>query len=768
MFQAGSHRLLIWAEYIYKRFFGGLHRTDIIFLITRYPMIVGPNLGNPTVVTLGKDKFFEITLACIRTHKQKTIERLVRGNILLENAGTHQKYPGKVLEVFPHKITKYSYLRNLAHRNVFGFRDRFFKVRVAVPAIKIAPPRKFELFNITYINPNRNPHTVFHALSITNQDWENFNFIQISDLHIEKRNDIIFDTIAEKKFLRVDLDQAIQKFFEAMDPEIFTNPKLRGMVEFLEFRNRANNFNTNLRQFIAHANMLASQGKLDFVLMTGDLIDFVHISIFFSSLGTERTNFQLLQDFLIGKYQSSPLLVPCFTVPGNHDFRMNQYKLAGMTSLDFASEYKSFGLTRNESALFKQPGVLNPLATSSSALTDYHRYFNPKTDFYKQFGKFHFLFYNSGPDAFFGENSFVDIIGGEPDTSGLLPLQIQWLQQYLRQKVKKDDKVITVFHTPAINFSRNYDIHDMLESTRLARSTTPWVSEHRLDVGTINNNRSKFILTALGEGGTHPIDLVITGHVHRPAEYRAEFTSTNPEDQEDDRYRIYCEYYSQQLTELGSDLLRVREFWQKHRPLFINSCALGPINTHVREGRVPGYRQFTVKNGELVNFNQILKHQNPYIFLSRHRNVELTVPWRSTIGDNWQDFTGKIEVEIYNSADITQALTYFDVEIRFHGHDLRGYEVDPHLQVKKRFAKGKVLQSRLLEDSKRVYHRFFIIPNVQDFQWSFRGRCQYGRGLFSGLTGVRLTVRVISVVRRAGEWRVIGDEETCNKVGLSY
>ncbi len=731
-------------------------------------MIVGPNLGNPSIVTLGKDKSFEMTLACVRTYKQNTVERLVRGNILLENARTHQKYAGKVLEIFPHKITKYSYLRNLTHRRVYGFRDHFFKIRIAVPEIKIVPPRKFEIFNITYINPNRNPHTVFHALSITNQDWQNFTFIQATDLHIEKRNDIIFDTIAAKKFARVDLAQPLQQFFEDMDPEIFTNPKMRGAVEFMEFRNRANNFNSALRQFISHANILASQGKLDFILLTGDLVDFVRISIFFSSLATERTNFQLLQDFLIGKYHSSPLLVPCFTVPGNHDFRMNQYKLSGMTSLDFAAEYKSFGLTRAESALFKQPGVLNPLAVSGAGLVDYYRYFNPKLDFFKQFGNFHFLFYNSGPDAFFGENSFVDIIGGEPDTTGLLPLQITWLKQYLRQKVNENDKVIVVFHTPAVNFSRNYDIQDMLESTRIARGTTPWISEHRMDVGAISNNRSNFLLTALGEGGTHPIDLVITGHVHRPAEYHIEAAGTSETEEEEDRYRIYCENYGHKLAELGGDLSRVREFWQKHRPVLVNSCALGPINTHVREGRVPGYRQFIVRDEEIVNFTQVLKHQLPYIFLSRHRNINLTVPWRSIIGDNWQDFTGKIDVEIYNAGEITQALTYFDVEIRFHGHDLRGYEVDPHLQVKNRFARGKVLQSRLMEDSKRRYHRFFIIQNVQHFQWSFRGQCRYGAGLFSSLTGVRLTVRVISVVRRAGEWRVIGDEETVNKVGLSY
>ena len=200
----------------------------------------------------------------------------------------------------------------------------------------------------------------------------------------------------------------------------------------------------------------------------------------------------------------------------------NHYQLLGLTSFNFAAEYKSFGLTRAEAKYYKSLWVFNSLRTNSNALSDYHRLLNPKLDFFKKFGKFHFLFYNTGPDILFGSRAFVDMVGGEPSTQGLLDPQMHWFREYLTRTVNPDDKVCVVFHTPPINFDRKNDIKDMLASNRVQRGQTPWISDRRIDVGTIHNNRVEFIRTATGLTGLRPIDLVITGHVHRPVEYRAE------------------------------------------------------------------------------------------------------------------------------------------------------------------------------------------------------------------------------------------------------
>ena len=235
----------------------------------------------------------------------------------------------------------------------------------------------------------------------------------------------------------------------------------------------------------------------------------------------------------------------------------------------------------------------------------------------------------------------------------------------------------------------------------------------------------------------------------------------------EDSYRVYCDHYSKQIEALSGDIERVREFWVANRPIFVTSCALGPINSLVRKGRVPAHRHFIVRNGEIVSFRQRYRHHDPYIFLSRDRNIILEVPWKSAIRKNWQDFRGKVDVEIFNSEGITQAMTFFQVDFHFRGRGLKGFDIKPHLHVKDRFKRGRTLQSPILEQTKNHYRRLFILENAQSFQWSFSGRCEYGRSPLSALLGIRLTVRVIAVIKR-GEWRVIGDEETTNKVGLSY
>ncbi|HMF29812.1 MAG TPA: metallophosphoesterase [Candidatus Lokiarchaeia archaeon] len=749
-----------------RQYFGMFQRTDLLLLITRYPLIVSPNLGNPQIVSLAKENRFNITVACTKGYTTAVVEKLMRNHIVLENSRTRRKYETQVLSIHPHPAAKSSYLYNLTRRNVFGPRNQFFDVTVAVPLITIRPPRKFEIFNLTYYNPNKNPHTVYHALCITNQDWVNFDFLQLSDLHVAKRNDYIFDTIMAKKFAGVNSKRDISKLFEEKDPQVFTDPKYRTLLELIEFRGRANNFNTALKQVIIHANSLAKQGKLDFIIITGDLVDFVRISGAPPAMFEERTNFQVLHQILVGNAGAPPLLVPCFVIPGNHDFRVHNYQLLGVTPFDIAPEYKPFGLTRGEAALYKSTRVWNALATSVNSLNDYYRFFNPKLDYFKQFGQFHFLFFNSGPDIFFRDNSFVDFIGGDPGTVGLHHTQVEWLRRYMEKKVQPADKVCLALHAPVINFAREYDIHDILVTTRTRRGATPWISDHRMDIGTIYGNRNALLLAILGQNQQQPIDLVITGHVHRPAEYHVEFSGIENPERMQDNYRIYCDHYSEQLAACGGDPAQVKDFWKQNRPLLLTTCAVGPKDTHVREGQVPGYRQFTVRAGEIVDVSPQFRHHDPYILLSRHRNVKLEVPWRSELRKNWQDFSGKIDADISNPDGITESLTYFEVDFHFRGRGVKDFIVKPHIKVIKPFKRRKILQSPVLGETKNHYKRYYVLENVQRFIWVFTGKCQYAGRRLPALASIYLTVRMISAVRKEGTWHVIGDEEVLNKVGL--
>ena len=96
------------------------------------------------------------------------------------------------------------------------------------------------------------------------------------------------------------------------------------------------NFNKNLRLFIEHANDLADQGKLDFVLLLGDLVDFIQHN-YGDREDYGENNWRLLCDILLGAeargfqaVKKPGIKVPVFTRTGNHDWRFFPYTPWGL------------------------------------------------------------------------------------------------------------------------------------------------------------------------------------------------------------------------------------------------------------------------------------------------------------------------------------------------------------------------------------------------------------------------------------------------------
>jgi hypothetical protein len=157
---------------------------------------------------------------------------------------------------------------------------------------------------------------VFHALCLR-PPGEGLRFMHLTDLHVALRNDLYADNIKENVSLP-----------DFQDPE----------------KTRFNNFNENLRRFIAHANALADKGELDLVLLTGDLVDFLRHGF------QEReyyggNNFRVFRDLILGtgperirKNSKGGLKVPLFTGTGNHDWRFFPY--------DPGVSHKVFGLSK--------------------------------------------------------------------------------------------------------------------------------------------------------------------------------------------------------------------------------------------------------------------------------------------------------------------------------------------------------------------------------------------------------------------------------------
>jgi predicted phosphodiesterase len=163
------------------------------------------------------------------------------------------------------------------------------------------------------------PHAVYYRSA-----WKDFGIAQITDIHVARRNDVFVTR----------LENAGRQ----------------------EAAARMVNFNDRFRGFIKYANYLHASGKLDVILATGDVVDYM-----FENGDDEREggNMQFVRELLLGRSagrfvpEVEELKVPIFMVPGNHDYRKHRYPL--VSDLDFGlitakrvAQYGSFRLTENE------------------------------------------------------------------------------------------------------------------------------------------------------------------------------------------------------------------------------------------------------------------------------------------------------------------------------------------------------------------------------------------------------------------------------------
>lgn len=143
--------------------------------------------------------------------------------------------------------------------------------------------------------------TVFHALALRPFNGT-LRFIHATDLHVALHND-------------------------KYDVTLKVGEEDVGVTSSIQF----NNSNNNLRRFIHHANDLADCGKLDFVLMLGDLVDFVrHNHSDQEDYG--ENNWKIFIDIItgaetrgVGLKKNPGIKVPVFTSTGNHDWRFFPY-----------------------------------------------------------------------------------------------------------------------------------------------------------------------------------------------------------------------------------------------------------------------------------------------------------------------------------------------------------------------------------------------------------------------------------------------------------
>jgi len=160
------------------------------------------------------------------------------------------------------------------------------------------PLKERALYDVVLSLPTGATYVMSHHAFYVKKAWDNFGFIHATDLHVSRRLDGF-----HRKLRELGLDDGAREF---------------------------SNCNDNFRSLVRHANELYDVGAVDFILATGDLVDYVFEA---DDNRLAGGNFRFLEQLILGQVPfvtgtpTEELRVPIFTTLGNHDYRPNPYTL---------------------------------------------------------------------------------------------------------------------------------------------------------------------------------------------------------------------------------------------------------------------------------------------------------------------------------------------------------------------------------------------------------------------------------------------------------
>lgn len=281
-----------------------------------FPLILSPNLGCPEILALDEkrlqitvivattdEKFGKWSLVPSYSNRDEGLKKIVLNED--ESKEIHwgfKSYPSSIDET-RENISKELYL------DALGGDCRIFKVKLSLTeSDPIELLRKVDgssrpaiydlcLDGVTF-------ERKYHAVCLTESKSGSLRYIHLTDLHIAKRNDFIEQEIT------------------------FGCGPINGFP----------NFNENLRKFIAKANEMSDKGELDFVIIGGDLVDFVNHGVA-DDVNFADNNWRIFIDIMTGGdgepkrgEKNHGIKVPLFTLTGNHDWRLHPYALENTPS----------------------------------------------------------------------------------------------------------------------------------------------------------------------------------------------------------------------------------------------------------------------------------------------------------------------------------------------------------------------------------------------------------------------------------------------------
>ncbi|MFX0031068.1 MAG: metallophosphoesterase family protein [Candidatus Hodarchaeota archaeon] len=644
-----------------------------------FPIILKPNLGQPILLNLKdfKDRLeeyhkpvmFNTLILANQSHSLKRILEYFHLNIyiqpILKEEGEFQQRRG---ELFPISLIEISKIEKLDFKdqtiledknciiwdlynsalqleNVFGKRTELYEInfKIELPIVKKIEKllselgRNFLLFDLVHDIPNRTDNKInFHSIAIYNKDWDNFEFIHASDFHVARRNDFILNFIKEKVKAQMKYYEQKEKKLKKIDDFVLTRDfeykENFQIAKYEELRYAKYNFNYNLRLFIDFVNERAKQNKLDFILMTGDLIDYLNIA---KGNYQYENNFYVLIDILLGLNRGlekppqlgkdsefinkKEIIVPIFTTIGNHDYRKEHY------GLRFGQIHKIFGLTNHDIKGYYDTKFFNyftALKSHVKYIKDYFRYFNPNLNYNLKIGEnYNFIFLDTGEDSI---ADLHDLLTGGPSTKGIKDEQVDLLRAYI--KLSHDRKIIIVMHTPPISPNLNSrKIRKYKKKFGIEKREIEWSDFHEDNLKKINNTgrldtvlNLKYetimynwatllrIVTGSDKEIRRKVDLILCGHTHTLKEYRLK------EARKTERinfgfwfFPIYievpCEVYTSIYREQFKSYVSpsdLKIWFDVNKPFIFQVQAMGPIS-NLYKYKPPGFRLYSIKNDQI-------------------------------------------------------------------------------------------------------------------------------------------------------------------------
>ncbi len=646
----------------------------------KFPIIIKPNLGQPILINLRdykdingnfiKKNTFDSLIIAIPEQSIQEILQYFHLNIyiqpILKDEGDFserrgERYPLQILEV--KKIEKFDFKDQgvleeencivwdifktlLPIDNIFGRRKILYKIKFQIKKLKkindllIETSRNFLLFDIVHDFPNRMVDKInYHSIAIFDKDWSNFRFIHASDLHVARRNDFIVKYLKEKTLAKIQsFQRANRKKISKVDTTILTRDytfRKEFQEERLEdLRVAKYNFNYNLRLLIDHVNKQVMENELDFVLMTGDLIDYLEIA---TGNYQYKNNFFVFIDILLGLNRGldkppfltdkefinkKEILAPIFTTVGNHDYRKGHY------SVRLGRLHQIFGMTKKEIKGYfdlKYVNYLKTLRSRDKYLRDYFRHVNPNLNYKIRIGDFcNFIFLDTGQDSI---ADMHDLLKGSPSTKGLKDYQIDLLRAYIQ--LCHDEKIIVIMHTPPISpslgkrkqrkFKKKFKLHRKLRWSDFYESNLKrYIGISRLDkilnlkYQIVMYNWANLLRIFVGSDKIirRKVDLILCGHTHTLKEFRLK----EARESESISMGFYftkipvnvpCEVYTDRYRNILRDfknLDNLKAWFDVNKPFIFQTQAIGPISQYYKF-KPPGFRYITIKDKQITRVN---------------------------------------------------------------------------------------------------------------------------------------------------------------------